>query len=208
VARPVAAAVDPRMRTWRRLPGLEDLRALIPSGAVWTGTLVFVAGIVYECPVPDSTCTDTRPVLASYDPATDVLEEIDLAGAPVASVAPVGWTGDEVLAVGDDRVDLVAYDPATGAWRSGSAAPCPAGGAYRQAAWIGDRYVAACGRDALQLYDPGTDAWDVIEAGVSPFTSASGSAIAWTGRDLIAWSGTVPRPGNPTPNRGAAVRLG
>ena len=29
----------------------------------------------------------------------------------------------------------------------------------------------------------------------------------WTGTDLIAWSGTVRKPGNPTPADGASLTL-
>jgi hypothetical protein len=208
VATPVAAAVDPRTRSWRRLPGLDALDALIPSGAVWSGGRVFLAGTQYLCPIPDSTCTDTREIFVAYDPATDELEEIDLAGAPAGAVAPIGWTGTEVLALGEDRTHVVLYDPAGSSWRSASAAPCAAGGFYRQIAWLGDRYVATCGRDALQVYDVAADDWSVVEAGPSPFNSRADSAIVWTGSTLVVWSGTVRRTGNPTPNTGMAIELG
>jgi hypothetical protein len=205
---PVAAALDPRARSWRRLPGLDALDAIIPSGAVWSGDRMFLAGARYLCPVPDSVCEDTQQVLVVYDPATDELEEIDLAGAPAASVAPIGWTGTEVLFAGASRADLVLFDPSNSSWRSASAAPCAVDGFYRQTAWLGDRYVAPCGRDALQVYDVAADAWDVVEAGRSPMSSRAGSAIVWTDTELVVWSGTVRRPGNPTPNTGMSIALG
>jgi hypothetical protein len=205
---PVAAALDPRARSWRRLPGLDALDAIIPSGAVWSGDRMFLAGTQYLCPVPDSVCEETREFLVAYDPATDELEEIDLAAAPAASVAPIGWTGTEVLATGADRAHLVLFDPSDSSWRSASAAPCAVDGFYRQSAWLGDRYVTTCGRDALQVYDVATDAWEVVEAGRSPMNVRAGSAIVWTGTDLVAWSGTARRAGNPTPNAGMSITLG
>jgi hypothetical protein len=205
----IGAAVDPADRTWRRLHAIDDLNALIPSGAVWDGSRVFLAGTQYLCPDPDSTCEDTRPIFVAYDPATDELEEIDLAAAPAASIAPVGWTGAEVLAVGDDATDVVLFDPVTGTWREAAAPACPAdNGFYRQTAWLGDRYVATCGRDALQVYDLADDAWQIVEAGKSPLNTRAGSVIVWTGTELVVWSGLVKRAGSPTPNSGMAIALG
>jgi hypothetical protein len=209
VASPVAAALKPSTRTWRRLPGLNGLHALVPSGAVWSGSRVFLAGTQYLCADPSSSCTDTRPIFVSYDPATDQVEEIDLSLAPVTSVTPIGWTGSAVLAAGASSADLVLYDPTDGTWASASAAPCaPETSLYRQTAWLGNRYVATCGREALQIYDVASDSWQVVDAGPSPLNTRLDSAIAWTGKKLIAWSGTVRRTGNPTPNSGMAIRLG
>jgi hypothetical protein len=204
----VAAALDPRARSWRRLPGLDALGAIIPSGAVWSGDRMYLAGVQYLCPVPDSVCEDTREFLVAYDPATDQLEEIDLAAAPADSVTSVGWTGSEVLATGSGRADLVLFDPSDESWRSAAAAPCAVEGAYRQTAWLGDRYAATCGPDALQVYDVAADAWEVVEAGRSPMSSRAGSAIVWTGTDLVVWSGIARRPGNPTPSTGSSIALG
>jgi hypothetical protein len=158
--------------------------------------------------VPDSICEDTREFLVAYDPATDELEEIDLAAAPAPSIAPVGWTGSELLATGSGRADVVLFDPSGATWRTAAAAPCAVEGFYRQTAWLGGRYVATCGRDALQVYDVAADAWDVIEAGRSPMSTRANSAIVWTGSDLVVWSGIARRAGNPTPNAGMSITLG
>jgi hypothetical protein len=203
----IGAAVDPAESTWRRLRGIDDLNALIPSGAVWDGSRVFLAGTQYLCPNPDSTCQDTRPIFVAYDPASDELEEIDLAGAPAEAIAPVAWTGAEVLAVGQHATDVVLFDPVTGTWREAAASACPADtSAFRQHAWIGDRYVATCGRDALQVYDLASDAWEVVEAGKSPFNTRADSAIVWTGTELVVWSG-LKRSDSSTPNTGMAIVL-
>ncbi len=103
---------------------------------------------------------------------------------------------------------MVGYVPATGRWRTRGTAPCSIPyGSYAQTAWLGDRYVTACGRTFLQIYDPAKDRWTVIRAGRSPLNSRSSSAIAWTGHELIAWSGTVAKSGNPTPADGASILL-
>ena len=94
-------------------------------------------------------------------------------------------------------------------WRTGAPAPCAMDpGGYEQSAWLDGRYVTACGRDALQVYDVASDTWRTIQAGSSPLNHREGSAIVWTGTDLIVWSGTVRRAGNPTPNSGKSIRLG
>ena len=92
-------------------------------------------------------------------------------------------------------------------WRAGASAPC-AVSVDAQTAWLGDRFVIPCGQDRLGVYDPATDTWQTVAAGPSPLNSRGGSAIAWTGTDLIVWSGIVDETGNPTPNSGSVITLG
>jgi hypothetical protein len=206
LVKPIAAAVDPRTDSWRRLPGLNHLDGLLPSGAVWSGDRLFVAGLAYDCP-QGQPCTST-PIFLAYDVETDEAETIDLSAAPSPSITPIGWTGTEVFATGEDPASVVFYDPSTNMWLKGAPAPCLVNTAgYRQTAWLNGRYVASCGRDALQVYDVASDTWKTIPAGRSPLNSREGSAIAWSGTDLIVWSGTVYRPGNPTPNSGKSIAL-
>ena len=151
-----------------------------------------------------------------------------------ASLKPIGWTGTEVVftaaAPGGGSVEIVRYNstidgwngkqagschivdkPAQGRgcrdWSKGPYAPCFIPGGYTQAAWLGDRYVAACGKNGLQIYSLATNTWRMITPGPSPLNSREGSAIVWTGTDLIAWSGTVYERFNPTPNDGVSLRL-
>ncbi|MGZ4150395.1 MAG: hypothetical protein ACXVQJ_10170 [Actinomycetota bacterium] len=206
LAKPIAAALDPRTGTWRRLPGLNHMDGLQPSGAVWSGDRLFVAGLAYDCS-GGYPCASS-PVFLSYDVATDHAEPIDLSGAPVSSITPIAWTGTEVFASAHDQASVVLYDPSTGAWRVGAAAPCPTDPrGYEQSAWLDGRYVTECGRDALQVYEVASDTWETLPAGSSPLNHREGSAIAWSGGELIAWSGTVYRPGNPTPNSGKSITL-
>ena len=151
----------------------------------------------------------------------------------LSSLTPIAWDGtDVVFSVGfPGSVAIVRYNPTAGGARKASAAPChivdvPAHGRgcpgwrrgraapcyipvtqYTQTAWLGDRYVAACGTNGLQIYSPETDSWRIVTPGESPLNSREGSAIVWTGTDLIAWSGTVYERFNPTPAGGASLTL-
>lgn len=128
------------------------------------------------------------------------------------SLAPIGWTGERVAlsaSAGVSSERVVFFEPGSGRWETGAFPPaCPAeDDGYEQAAWVGDRYVAPCGTDRIQVYDVDSDVWTTIVAGRSPLNTRIGSAIVWSGSDLIAWSGTVKREGNPTPNSGSAITL-
>lgn len=213
-ARPVAAAVDPKSGSWRLLPGLNELGGFRPNGAVWDGTEVFLAGLVLGCPKQVSVCTTWKPAMFGYDPATDATTHVDLNEAPVTrtqlpQLAPIGWTGSSVaLTAGDPSAGLVFYDPSSDSWSTGRKAPCSIpDSTYTQSAWLGDRFAIPCGVNRLQIYDVSSDTWQVIAAGPSPLNTRFGGAIAWTGKDLFAWSGTVYRVGNPTPNSGTIISL-
>jgi hypothetical protein len=196
LAKPVAAALDPQAGSWRLLPALNRVTGLMPSpGVVWDGHEVFVMGSV--CARYRSSCS---PTLLAYDPATDALRTIDLTKAPIApqqQLKLIGVSGTDLVfsteALAEIRIFIVRYDLTTESWsRKGAFAPFPVPvGAYTQKAWLGDRYVAADGSSGLQIYDLETDTWQTITPGPSPLNSREGSAIVWTGADLIAWSGTV-----------------
>lgn len=94
-------------------------------------------------------------------------------------------------------------------WQAGHAALCVLPDpSYSEHAWLGNRFVTTCGTNGLQMYAPATDSWRTLRPGASPMNSRAGGAIAWTGTDLIEWSGTVKEPRNPTPNDGASITLG
>jgi hypothetical protein len=133
--------------------------------------------------------------------------------APQQQLKLIGVSdGDLVLStegLANMRTFIVRYDPTTGSWsKKGAFAPFPVPvGAYTQTAWLGDRYVAADGSSGLQIYDLDTDNWETITPGPSPLNSRAGSAIVWTGSELIAWSGTVYERFNPTPADGTSLTL-
>lgn len=149
---------------------------------------------------------------ALYDPEHNTWKR--LPGGPLGAregYASV-WTGRSrrlVLRPGPPDAGVVIDDPAAGTWRTGRPPPCPVPDPYyTQTAWIGNRYVKACGTDDLQIYSPATDTWQTIKPGASPLNSRAGSTIVWTGTELIAWSGSVEQPMNPTPNDGTSIVLG
>ena len=67
--------------------------------------------------------------------------------------------------------------------------------------------MAADGSSGLQIYHLAADTWQTITPGPSPLNSREGSAIVWTGHELIAWSGTVYEKFNPTPADGTSLTL-
>jgi len=212
LAQPVAAALDPEAGAWRLLPALGKVTGLMPSpGVAWDGHEVFVMGTV--CANYRSECS---PTLLAYDPATDALRKIGLSKAPVApqqQLRLIGVSGRDLVfsteGLANMRIFIVRYDPTTGNWgKKGAFAPFPVPvAAYTQTAWLGDRYVAADGSSGLQIYSLDTDSWQTITPGPSPLNSRGGSAIVWTGTDLIAWSGTVYERFNPTPADGTSLTL-
>ena len=135
----------------------------------------------------------------AYNPALDTWR--DLPPAPISARAPAAsaWTGRELLVWGSadrsslDTVDGAAYDPVDDTWRELPPAPF----ALNQAtsAWTGRELLVvgsrldgnnqARGPGAAGLgYDPATDTWrELPPAGLSP----QASAVAWTGRELLAW---------------------
>jgi hypothetical protein len=181
----------------------------MPSpGVVWDGREVFVLGSV--CAKYLSSCS---PRLLAYDPASDALRTLELAKAPNApQLKLIGVKGSDLVfsseAQAKMRVFVVRYEPATESWRNGALAPFPVPiGAYTQRAWLEDRLVLADGSSGLQIYSLDTDTWKRITPGPSPLNSREGSAIVWTGTELIAWSGTVYEKFNPTPADGASITL-
>lgn len=208
LAEPLAAALDPESGTWRLLPALNRITGLMPSpGVVWDGHEVFVMGTV--CATYLSSCS---PRLLAYDPATDALRTLAFAKAlNVPQLRLVGVNGTDLVfsTEAQAKAVVVRYDPAADSWRKGPLARFPVPiGAYTQRAWLGDRLVLADGSSGLQIYSLGTDRWETISPGPSPLNSREGSAIVWTGTELIAWSGTVYEKFNPTPADGASLTLG
>jgi len=216
-ATPTAAAFTPSTGQWRVLNGLDRLNPFPNlSGAVWDGRRVIVPGA--RCA---GTCPPGMlgPFLAALDPATDTASLIDQETARFEwnRLTPVRWTGRDVVfqargsAVGIPPATSVAFVKVRRAyndWRVGPAGPCTVTDDFTQTAWLGQRFAAACGTDALQIYRLGSNKWRLISPGPSPFNSRAGSAVVWTGRDLIVWSGQLLTKGNPTPSDGASLVLG
>ena len=210
VTRPTGAALEPERRAWRRLPGLEAINGLaVANGAVWDGREAFVVGQLSTSPAQPP-----RATMFAFNPKSDKVRRIDLSKAPVAPgerlrLYPIAWTGKDILLLlgahsASSRIMVMRYDPSTNRWRKGRSAACTG---PTQTAWTGTGVVAACGPKAIEVYRPQSDRWQAIPSGPSPLASRRGSAIVWTGRQLIVWSGVVDQAGNPTPSDGASIAL-
>ena len=203
-ATPTAAALNPRTRSWRKLRALDSIIGLgTVNGALWNGREAFVSGILHRPRVVD------RPVLLAFNPKFGRLRQIDLSKAPVTPVQrrqldPVGLSGSELVfwAGGPSSSPVVRYNPTSDRWSKAAAAPCRP---YRQIAWAGARLIVACATDRLESYSPRTNSWRTIRPGPSPLNSRTSSEIAWSGSDLIVWSGAAAARYNPTPDDGASL---
>jgi hypothetical protein len=208
----VGGAIDPQTGRWRVFPALNRLTGLAVGG-VWSGHEAYLKGERYQCTDKYSRCENPRPVFLQYEPEHDQLRSLSLAGAPAARLWPVAWSDGRVLFTdsGADHEDrLFGYVPQTRRWTVGSRRQCRHQRGYwgEQSVWIEGRLLIGCARRSVQIYDPHTDAWRTIRTSRSPLSSdRAGSAIVWTGDELIVWSGTLNRKGSPMAQDGWSLRL-
>jgi hypothetical protein len=212
-AAPIAAALDPATGGWRALRGLYGLTLFGgPSGAVWDGRDAIIAGNLSLCPEQGTACGRKRPILVAYNPVADRMRELALPAGVDGAPTPLAWTGSAVVfrawTAGSLRV--LTYRPPDGRWQTGPEAPCTLPHTTdSQTPWIDGRIVAPCAAGGLQLYDVARATWErrAITGTASPLAGRLGSAIAWTGKALVVWSGAAFERFNPTPADGAAVVL-
>jgi hypothetical protein len=217
LATPVAGAVNPATGAWRVLHGFDSLRGLSLSGAALVRGHVYGTGVLSDCPELGSVCQREHAVLLDYDVATDTARVTTIARAlshrPDYALLTVGATASDVVLTTRSGAALrvVRYNVGTGKFTTGPETTCTAPiPYYSQSAWLdgASEYVAGCGATRLAVWTAATNRWTTIDAGSSPLNTRSGSAVVWTGHELFAWSGTVARPGNPTPAGGATIPLG
>jgi len=209
-ATPAAAALNPQTGVWRLLPALNKRPGLALDGAVWDGEHAWLSGIEYTCPPPiSSTCQQSHPVLLRYNPATDELATPSSSSAPRSESRLVGRLGGHTLvfdASHDQTVQLAFYDTAGTMWRMSRPVECQPGDSTNRK-WTDQGYAVACGRDSIAFYRANSDTWTTYSPGRSLFNANSGSAIVWTGGELVVWSGSTNETYNPTPNVGARTTL-
>lgn len=184
---------DPTTRKWRLVPSGPLGAPRFSAGAAWTGTDVFVWGGLGD---GEKNWGDG----ALFEPKSG--KWLMLPPAPLTPRQPVAvvWTGVEVIVWGDasrsrsaGQREGAAYDPAADRWRELPRAPLSLNEA--SAVWTGKEMIVLGAHldgnnwsetDHAQgiAYDPETNAWHVIAAfSLSP----QASAVAWTGREVIAW---------------------
>jgi hypothetical protein len=206
------ALYDPAASKWRRIPD-GPLGGRSSAGAVWTGKAIFVWGGW------SGYGTARWNDGALFDPKS--LEWQKLPPSSLSPRAPVAvvWTGREAIVWGDaDRSDGLsqhegaAYDPASDSWRELPRAPLGLNEA--RGLWTGVELIVfgalldgnnrSDTADARGIaYDPDTGSWRVL---ASFPLSPQASAIAWTGKELIAWDYDM-KDGAYDPNRDAWRRL-
>jgi hypothetical protein len=180
---------DPVGRRWRATAATAFAGRSRPAVA-WTGREVLVWG--------GDTDVGIFGDGAAYHPMLDTWR--GLPPAPISARAPVAWawTGRELLVWGSadrgpDARDGAAYDPAADGWRP--IAPAPLALNQATSAWTGRELLIVGSRldgnnhsrtaGAVGLgYDPAADTWRRLPA---PGLSPQASAVAWTGRELLAW---------------------
>ena len=180
------SAYDPATNRWRTLARSPLAPDQDPVGA-WTGhELVLVVHGIDPADGKPYPLTFARA--AAYDPATDTWRRLADPPAPVRGSAV--WDGHDLLVAGEGRAAL-AFDPAADRWRRLPSLPSARFGSTL--IWTGRRLLVwGVGRFTSQplpglAYDPKTGRWSTLPA--MPFADGSETALAWTGRTLLAWPG-------------------
>jgi hypothetical protein len=182
-------AFDPATNRWRLLPKRPGIGAA--GGLVlWTGRELIGWG--------GGCCGDAFSDGVAYDPARNRWRKLP-AGPLAGSQSPVGvWTGRElVIFVGNLNPDghpwparlarAAAYDPARNSWRR--LAPLP-GGQATTAVWDGRAVLVLTAGGAVFRFDLVTNRWRrLARLGLG----GPGATAAWTGRQLLVWSGRTAR---------------
>ena len=194
------AAAKPPPAAWQPLPK-APVQIDQNRTSVWTGKQLILFGLRRV------TALDSRgapyfvkfiDVAESYDPALKTWTRLSPPPGPgyVPEYNAV-WTGKEMLAFG--AFHSVAYDPATSTWRT--LRKSVGGGLV---VWTGHEAIGwggGCCGDAWGnglAYDPATDAYR--ELAPSPLAPSQGPIGAWTGHELVLFSGGFdPAAGKPYP---------
>ena len=202
----------PASDTYRALPRGPLAPSQHPVGA-WTGRelVLLVNGVN---PASGGQYPARLARAAAYNPGTQRwrrLPPLPVTGGQLGSAV---WDGHELLVAGAGPTSRAAFafDPSTNRWRRLAALPRPRIGAAPL--WTGTRFVLWGGqipsadvpgglRNGV-AYDPRSDAWSSIPQ--APLRS-SGSAVAWTGRSLLVFGGSI-GASRATHNRQIYLRAG
>ena len=189
------AAYDPLADEWRRIPN-GPLPRRHGHEAVWAGDRMIVWGGRSPTGV---VVTDVGG--AEYDPVARRWKTLPLSPIGESTAATSLWTGEEMVITGGLSTTAAsragaAYDPVARTWREIAEAPAPperGGGpapltdTHTTPVWTGERavYVTA---DGVLSYDPSADRWARVAAPRDAWRM--GATVAWTGEELLVWSGS------------------
>ncbi len=203
------ARFNPTDNQWRAMSTTDAPSARTRAMFAWTGQQLIVWGGA-GCGDPDESCADG----GLYDPATDKWTKIGVSEvSPARDTALSAWTGKELVVWGGfqlrgsltkDTIVLdtgAALDPATGAWRPITRSGAPSLRMHPAGVWTGREWIVFGGQsssgasaavsDRAYAYDPTTDAWRRLSDEGAP-SPRWGSAIAWTGNEVVVFGGNLP----------------
>ncbi len=202
---------DPVTDSWTstRLTGAPAARSS-PS-AVWTGRWMTIwGGFAYG---------NTDSGLNSggrYDPNSDAWLRTSTDGAPSPRYGHTGvWTGREMIIWGGENQHGSPtyeflntgghYDPATDTWRPTTMTNAPVGRSGHVGVWADGVLVIWGGMGFTGTsytlwtdggrYDPEGDIWLPVSSSGRPGQRVDANT-AWTGREVIVWSGNLPGRGD------------
>ncbi len=197
------ARYDPIHDRWTPMSGFDDA-ALIARGCAFSlwidGSFGMGRMLIWGGHNEDNDVEQQRQ-LVMYDPATDRWDLRGAAGAPHGAWGgSIVWTGKQIVVWSGGYKGFSlrpatggTYDPSSGQWSAVSATNAPGARHDAITAWTGERMLVWGGRGVNNApstggaYDPQTDLWSSLPQDGAP-TTADGYG-AWTGTELLAWSG-------------------
>ncbi|MBI2900454.1 MAG: hypothetical protein HYY17_09720, partial [Planctomycetes bacterium] len=186
---------DPASNGWTFTSVAGAPAGRLQHGCVWTGREMIVWGGFDGAYV----ATGGR-----YDPETDSWSPVASTGAPSARRGHAAvWTGREMIVWGGvpNTVAGGRYDPRTNTWTATSQSNVPSARMWHSAFWTGREMIVWGGGSPLGVfevqytnsggrYDPLADTWIALTTAGAPYPRRRHTAV-WTGREMIAWGGTV-----------------
>lgn len=187
----VGAAYDPANDDWAAIPE-GPLATRHGHEAVWTGKEMIVWGGLLD---GGANAADA----AAYDPETRTWRTLPDAPLDPLLMPVSAWTGREMIVTGGlSQAGLpdagAAYDPERNRWRTIAPIPVaeerdmttPLTDSHTTPVWTGG-HVVFFTADGVLAYSPDDDRWSKADAPRAAWRM--GAAAAWTGTELIAWSG-------------------
>ena len=199
------ACYDPASDAWTSITTTGAPAKRGDHTMVWTGSKVIIWG-GYDFDHSDYLASGGR-----YDPETNSWTAVSIVNNPAKrSRHSAVWTGTKMIIWGgghltssldwSHRTEFGSYDPATDQWSPGVIAGAPAARSDHSAVWTGTEMIVWGGwrgnhfeEERLNtggFLDVQSDTWTSLPTTEAPL-ARSGHCIAWTGREMIVWGGSV-----------------